>query len=60
LKKRITVSLDEELFRRIKKEQTKLLKKSAGPISFSAVLSHHLRNGLKNHQTLTPRKSKKS
>jgi len=60
LKKRITVSLDEELFRKIKKEQTKLLKKSAGSISFSAVLSHHLRNGLKNHQTLTPRKSKKS
>jgi len=52
--------LDEELFRKIRKEQAKLLKKSADSISFSAVLSHHLRNGLKNHQTLTPRKSKKS
>jgi len=48
LKKRITVSLDDELVRKIRKEQARLLKKSAGSVSFSAVLSHYLRNGLGN------------
>jgi len=60
LKKRITITLDEELFRKIRKEQAKLLKKSGGYVSFSAVLSQYLRNGLVSRKTLTPRKSKNS
>jgi len=60
LKKRVTITLDEELIRKIRKEQAKLLKKSVGYVSFSAVVDQYLRNGLEHHKTLTPRKSKNS
>jgi len=60
LKKRITVSLDDEVIRIIKKEQARLLKKSAGSVSFSAVMNNYLINTLGNRKTLTPRKFENS
>jgi len=57
LKKRITITLDEEIFRKIRKKQARLVKKGVGYVSFSAVLSQYLMNGLGNRKTLTSSKS---
>jgi len=57
LKKRITITLDEELFRKIRKEQARLVKKSSNYVSFSAVLSQYLTKGLGSRKTLTSSKS---
>jgi len=57
LKKRITISIDEELLRKIRNEQARLVKKSVDYVSFSAVLCQCLMNGLRSHKTLTPQKS---
>lgn len=40
--------LEEELVRKIRWEQAKLLKNSTSSVSFSQVLSHYLKQGLKN------------
>jgi len=60
LKKRITITLDEELFRKIRKEQARLVKKSVGRVSFSAVLGQYLMNGFRSRKTLTSSKSENS
>jgi len=51
MKKRITITLDEELFKKIRKEQIRLVKKSVDYVSFSAVLGQYLMNGLGNRKT---------
>jgi len=61
LKKRITIMLDEELFRKIRKKQARLVKKRVGYVSFSAVLNDYLTNALiRTPQTIILKKSKKS
>jgi len=60
LKKRISITLDEELFRKIRKKQARLIKKSGGSVSFSSILNDYLTNALGSHQTFIPKKSKKS
>jgi len=57
LKKRITITLDEKLLRKIRKEQARLVKKRVGHVSFSAVLGQYLENGLRSRKTLTSSKS---
>ena len=54
------MSLDDEVIRIIKKEQARLLRKSTGQVSFSAVINRYLINAIGNRKTLTPRKSKNS
>jgi len=57
LKKRISITLDEELFRKIRKEQARLVKKRVAYVSFSAVLGQYLMIGLESRKTLTSSKS---
>ena len=57
LKKRVTITLDEKIIRKIRKEQARLHKKSGGYVSFSAVLGQYLRNRLGSRKTLTFSKS---
>jgi len=40
--------IDEDLIKKIRKEQAKLLQKSAASVSFSQVLTHYLKHGIKN------------
>ena len=46
--KRVTIMLDEELVRKIRWEQAKLLQNSVNSVSFSQVLSQYLKQSLKN------------
>ena len=46
--KRVTVMIEEELVRKIRWQQAKLLQNSVNSISFSQVLSQYLKQGLKN------------
>ncbi len=46
--KRVTVMIEEELVRKIRWQQAKLLQNSVNSISFSQVLSQYLNQGLKN------------
>jgi len=46
--KRVTVMIEEELLRKIRWQQAKLLQNSVNSISFSQVLSQYLKQGLKN------------
>jgi len=57
LKKRITISLDEEVIRKIRKKQARLIQKSGGSVSFSAILGEYLMDGLRSRKTLAPSKS---
>jgi len=57
LKKRITINIDEELFRKIRQKQARLVKKGVASVSFSAVLNHYLMNELRSRKTLTSLKS---
>ena len=60
LKKRVTITLDEKIIRKIRKEQARLVKKRVGHVSFSAVLSQYIMNGLGSRKTLTPRNPENS
>ena len=42
-KKRITLSLDEEIVKKIRKKQAKLLRKSRKSVSFSAIVNQYLK-----------------
>ena len=57
MKKRITITLDDELIRKIRKEQARLIKKSVNYVSFSAILSQYLTKGFGSRKTLTSSKS---
>jgi len=46
--KRVTIMLEEELVRKIRWEQARLLKNSTSSVSFSHVLSQYLNQSLKN------------
>ena len=46
--KRVTIMLEEELVRKIRWEQAKLLQNSTSSVSFSQVLSQYLNQSLKN------------
>ena len=49
--KRVTIMLEEELVRKIRWEQGKLLQNSTSSVSFSQVLSQYLKQSLKNGDT---------
>ena len=42
-KKRITLSLDEEIVKKIRKKQAKLLRKSRKSVSLSSIVNQHLK-----------------
>jgi len=44
----MTIMIDEDLVKKLRKEQAKLLMKSNNSVSFSQVLSQYLKQGLKN------------
>ena len=43
--------IDGDLVKKVRNEQARFLKNSVGAVSFSQVLNHYLRNGLKNGKT---------
>jgi len=47
MSKRITISLDDVLIKKLHEKQAKLIKKSAESISFSRVVNETLRKNLK-------------
>ena len=47
LGKRITIMLDDDLIKKLRAEQAKLIKKSTKSVSFSRVVNELLRKGLK-------------
>ncbi len=45
--KRVTIVLDEDLIKKLRERQAKLIHDSSGAVSFSSVLNNTLRKGLK-------------
>lgn len=45
--KRVTIMLEEELVKKVRREQARLLQNSANSVSFSQVVSEHLNKSLK-------------
>ena len=45
--KRVTITLDDDLVKKLHKKQSQLIIKSPGLVSFSSVLNNFLREGLK-------------
>jgi len=45
--KRITIVLDDDLIKKLREKQAKLIKKSAKSVSFSRVMNETLRQSLK-------------
>ena len=46
-KKRITIVLDDDIIKKIRERQAKLIMKSVKSVSFSSVLNEYVRKGLK-------------
>ena len=47
MKKRITVVLDNDLVKKLREKQAKLIKKTTNSVSFSSVVNMTLRKGIK-------------
>ncbi|MBA4718586.1 MAG: hypothetical protein HRO68_05645 [Nitrosopumilus sp.] len=45
--KRVTITLDDDLAKKLREKQSQLIIKSSGLVSFSRVLNNFLREGLK-------------
>ena len=45
--KRVTITLDDDLVKKLRKKQSQLIKKTSGAVSFSRVLNDFVREGLK-------------
>ena len=45
--RRVTIILDDDLMKKLRERQAKLIKKSTGVVSFSRVLNDALREGFK-------------
>jgi len=44
----MTIMIDDDLIKKIRKEQAKLLQKSIASVSFFEVLAHYVKQGIKN------------